>query len=204
MDSESTKDNQGNPAQPGDVIELRVFSDLTLARILAVVVTAAITLNACWISHFARTHSTQAAAQKPDPSSHETEQQSGAAQSTGAGQSKLRSLNIIELMPKMFNLFLGPLAALFFIGMFLPHCSAKSAVPAVLAGVLISVVWNWWQQLFGTDWSPTFTLGIAVPCVGTLFLAAVLGIIVEGTRPKDKGYSWWAVMRRASDEQSRT
>src|SRR5206468_611595 len=41
-----------------------------------------------------------------------------------------RDWNIYDLMPKGFNMFLGPLAGLFFIGMFLPRCSARSAIPA--------------------------------------------------------------------------
>ncbi len=144
----------------------RIFSDLTVARILAVVIAALVTLNASWIPIVAQ-HS---------------------------------SLNIVDLMPKMFNMFLGPLAALFFIGMLLPHCSAKSALPAVGCGLTISVVWNWWQQIFGTTWSPTFTLGIALPCASTLLIAAGFGLLLEGPSSKDNGYSWRAVMSRPSED----
>lgn len=140
----------------------RLISDLTLARVLAVVIAAAVTLNACWIPAVA-----------------------------ASGK-----LNIIDLMPKMFNMFLGPLAALFFIGMFLPHCSARSTIPAVIIGLGTSFVWSWWRDLFGTDYSLTITLAIVVPCVGTLATAALLGALLEGVRPKDNGFSWWAVMRR--------
>lgn len=110
--------------------------------------------------------------------------------------------NIIEMMPKMFNMFLGPLAALFFIGMFLPHCSGKTAVPAVLGGIAVSVVWSWWKEIFGTENSPTFTLAIALPCVASMVFAAVLGLVFEGTSAKDKGHSWWAVMRRPPQSET--
>lgn len=111
-------------------------------------------------------------------------------------------LNIIEMMPKMFNMFLGPLAALFFIGMFLPHCSGRTAVPAVLGGIAVSVVWSWWKEIFGTETSPTFTLAIAVPCLASLLLAALSGLLFEGTAAKDGGNSWWAVMQRESTSAS--
>src|SRR5262249_29831139 len=58
---------------------------------------------------------------------------------------------IIDLMPKMFNMFVGPLAALFFIGMFLPRCTARSALPAVFLGMAVSVTWSWWKEIFKTD-----------------------------------------------------
>ena len=45
---------------------------------------------------------------------------------------RLTEVNIMELMPKGFNMFLGPLAGLFFIGMFLPRCRSRSAIGAVI------------------------------------------------------------------------
>jgi SSS family solute:Na+ symporter len=172
----------------------RLISDLAVARILAVVVTAAITFTACWIPSLAQAPATPIAASK-------TEKSLPASPHTSAdAKPSSRSLNIVELMPKMFNLFLGPLAALFFIGMFLPHCSAKSAVPAVLCGLCVSIVWSWWREIFGTEFRPAFTLAIAVPCVGSVLLASILGALFEGIHPKDNGYCWWAVMRRAPEE----
>jgi Na+/proline symporter len=112
--------------------------------------------------------------------------------------------NIMELMAKGFNMFLGPLAALFFVGMFLPRCTGNSAIPAVLGGLAVSVVWNYWKEinvLLGS-WSPemgvpTFTLAVAVPCLATLLFAAVLSLIVETGGPNSGAqYSWFAVMRR--------
>ncbi|MGE3316554.1 MAG: sodium/solute symporter [Planctomycetaceae bacterium] len=141
----------------------RLISDLALARLLAVLVTAIVTLVACYIPILMQSH------------------------------------NIIEMMPKMFNMFLGPLAALFFIGMFLPHCSARTAVPAVLCGIAVSVIWSWWKEIFGTT-SPTFTLAIALPCTTSVLTAAILGVVFEGTSAKDRGYSWWAVMKRQPND----
>lgn len=111
--------------------------------------------------------------------------------------------NIIELMPRSFNMFLGPMASLFFIGMFLPRCTSRSAVPAVLCGLAISIVWSYWKTLFGTDYEPSFTLAIAVPCVSGFAIAALLGWLIEDGQPHPgQQYIWWEVMRRPLATQS--
>jgi Na+/proline symporter len=110
----------------------------------------------------------------------------------------------MELMAKGFNMFLGPLAALFFIGMFLPRCSSRSAVPAVLSGMAVSIGWSYWKELglyrvVGADAAavPTFTLAVAVPLACALLLAALLGYLVEprGPRPSSR-WTWSAIMRQ--------
>lgn len=104
---------------------------------------------------------------------------------------------IVDLMPRSFNMFLGPLASLFFIGMFLPRCTSRSAIPAALGGLAVAVVWSYWKELFGTTTQPTITLAIAVPCVFAVSTAAVLGWLVESGEPSPgREYVWWAVMRR--------
>ena len=50
-------------------------------------------------------------------------------------------------MPKTFNMFLGPLGSLFLIGMFLPRATGRTATPAVLGAVVVSVVWNYWKEI---------------------------------------------------------
>ena len=135
---------------------------------------------------------------------------------------------IIDMMPKFFNMFLGPLAGLFFIGMFLPWASARSAVPAVLCGLTLSWLWSWWKEIvvwiaknvttqlrdalewswwrefFGGERTPTVLLAVAVPCCTTFFIAAVLSCIIE-RRGANAGaaYAWWPVMRREPDQGER-
>ncbi len=146
----------------------RWLNELTLARVLTVVVTALVTLNACWVEYQARTH----------------------------------QMTIVDLMPKTFNMFVGPLAALFFIGMFLPRCTARSAGTAVIVGLGLSFLWSWWKQLFGTDYTPTILLAIAVPCTVTVLLAAVLGWLLEGSDPhRGRSFTWFAVVRRAKEPE---
>ena len=80
-------------------------------------------------------------------------------------------LTIVDMMPKFFNMFTGPLAALFMIGMFLPRCSAWPALAAACLGVTASVLWSWWKQLMGVDYTPSITLAIAVPWAATMVSA---------------------------------
>jgi len=61
--------------------------------------------------------------------------------------------NIIDMMAPAFNVFLGPLAALFLIGMFL-KCSGRTAISAVLCGLGISFVWSYWKELSTPATSP--------------------------------------------------
>lgn len=130
--------------------------------------------------------------------------------------------NITELMQKGFNIFLGPLAALFFIGMFLPRSTSRSAIPAVLFGLAVSIAWSYWRELrlpemladvlpdyalfqtLGIDKLvgakasvPTFTLAIALPWATTVLTAFLLSLVVE--RPgkhRGRDWTWYAVMRR--------
>src|SRR5579872_3722109 len=112
-----------------------------------------------------------------------------------------RGLTLVDMMPKFFNMFVGPLSALFFIGMFLPRCTSRSAVPAVLAGLTtsiswswfkeISASWSWFRQFFGSHAEPTVFLAIAVPCVATIATALVLSLLIE-RRGAHRGsdYTW--------------
>lgn len=131
-------------------------------------------------------------------------------------------VNILELMPKGFNMFLGPLAGLFFIGMFVPRCRARSAITAVLGGLggsfiwsywyelatltdgwpVLQNIWSFWGQTFGDDAVPTFTLAVAFPFLLTVVLGTVLGLVLEpGGRHRGQDYVWTAVMGR--DERPR-
>jgi len=110
---------------------------------------------------------------------------------------------IVGMMPKFFNMFVGPLSSLFMIGMFFPRCTARSAIPAVIGGFSLSVVWSWWPEIFGTEWRPSFLLAIAVPCVTSLGIAKVLSWIVEpaGVRA-GAGYTWRAIVKRNGRDSS--
>jgi SSS family solute:Na+ symporter len=121
------------------------------------------------------------------------------------------NLSLVDMMPKFFNMFVGPLAALFFVGMFVPRATTRSVLPAVFCGLALSVVWSWWEavatlwpawgEILGKDAAgnfkrPTIFLAIALPCVTTVALGWLLSLLVErGGTNHGSHYTWWAVLR---------
>lgn len=104
---------------------------------------------------------------------------------------------IVGMMPRFFNMFVGPLASLFFIGMFMPRCTARSAIPAVACAMGVSILWSWWPDIFGTESRPSFLLAIAAPCLTSLLVAGLLGRIVERNHNHSGlDYTWWSVVKR--------
>jgi solute:Na+ symporter, SSS family len=118
--------------------------------------------------------------------------------------------NIFDLMPKTFNMFIGPLGSLFLIGMFMPRATGRTATPAVLMAVGVSVLWNYWKEILSIPfvwqfasrvYEKPFDLSImwsyAVACLSGLVFGAVLSLLFEkgGDHP-GRRYTWWAVMQR--------
>jgi len=133
-----------------------------------------------------------------------------------------RGLTLVDMMPKFFNMFVGPLAALFVIGMFLPRCTGRSAIPAVLTGLVVSVAWSWFQEVavvwnrFLTSFAaadeslwrltetraPTPFLAIAVPCLTTIGTALVLSLLVERGPPHaGQEFTWSAIVRGGKSKE---
>ncbi len=104
--------------------------------------------------------------------------------------------NIVDLMPRTFNMFLGPLASLFVMGMFLPRVTARTAVLATLGAVAGSVLWSWWPEITGSAARPTITLAIGLPYLGGFVLAALLSLVLDsGKDHPGRAFTWRAVMR---------
>ena len=109
--------------------------------------------------------------------------------------------NIIEMMAPAFNMFLGPLACLFLIGMFL-KCRANTALWTVFFSMIISFLWSYWPDLsarfdLGSTFKPSITLTTAVPYLGGFAIAAVLTLLFDrGVSHPGFEYTWRAVMRR--------
>ncbi len=109
--------------------------------------------------------------------------------------------NILEMMAPAFNMFLGPLASLFLIGMFL-KCTARSLIPAVLCSLAISFVWSYWKELFGTEKQPTFTLTTAIPYLSSYLIAAFLSLFGDrNSNHPGLAYTWKAVMSRPDENE---
>lgn len=107
-------------------------------------------------------------------------------------------LTIIDLMPRFFNLFVGPLAGLFFVGMFLPRCTSRSISLGVLSGILVSVLWAWGKDIFQLQAGPTILLAIAVPCLTTVLGSALFSLFLEDGKPHPgQEYTWWNVVKKA-------
>ncbi len=106
--------------------------------------------------------------------------------------------NFIDLMQKAYNFLLGPLGALFFIGMFLPRCSARSATPATGVGLAVGLLLAYWKQLFREDFSPYWV----IPCsAGASFaVAAVLGLF----EPRHPATLTWRAVVRGDDQPTTT
>jgi SSS family solute:Na+ symporter len=105
-------------------------------------------------------------------------------------------LTLISMMPKFFNLFVGPLSALFFIGMFLPRCTARSALGAVVTGLTASIFWSWYREIFGVERGPTIFLAIAVPWFTSVATAFVLSFLIErGGAHAGQGFTWFAIVK---------
>jgi SSS family solute:Na+ symporter len=107
-----------------------------------------------------------------------------------------RDLSIVDMMPKFFNMFVGPLAGMFFVGMFLPRCSSKAVIPGVLTGITVSILWSWWEVIVDPEVKLSIALSTAVPYATTIVVSAVIGLIApEQDREKAARYSWWTIAR---------
>ena len=129
---------------------------------------------------------------------------------TVAALSASSGKNIFDLMPKTFNMFIGPLGSLFLIGMFLPRATARTALPAVLGAVGVSVIWNYWKAILSLPFiwplasrcfEKPFDLSImwayAVACLSGLAFAVILSVLFEKGGPHPgQDYTWYAIMKR--------
>ena len=106
-------------------------------------------------------------------------------------------LTLIDMMPKFFNMFVGPLASLFFIGMFLPRCTARSAVPAAMVGLVVSIIWSWFfKRVFQTERDPTPFLAICVPWLSSIATAFILSFLIERGGPHaGHAYTWFSIVK---------
>jgi len=109
------------------------------------------------------------------------------------------SVNIVELMSKTFNLFVGPLATLFFVGMFIRRAGPVGAIGGCLGALAVTIIWNYWRELFHTEAAPTFTLAIAVPLLSGLLLAWLLSWVFPAVDDRPSLWTWKAVMSRLSE-----
>ena len=129
-------------------------------------------------------------------------------------------LTIFDMLPKMFNLFLGPLSAMFMVGMLVPRARARTMLAAVTVALIFSFCWSWWPEIgrtlqwmglesLGNRWlnvfgfdakgmprQPTVMLAVAAPCVVGFGVAWLLSWFESGGDHPGREYTWWNVTRR--------
>jgi SSS family solute:Na+ symporter len=106
-------------------------------------------------------------------------------------------MNIYDLMPPAFNVFLGPLGAIFLIGLFQPRVTARTILFSIAATLFVSFLWNYDFLVFGTQFNLSLCGAIAVPCTFGFVLAAILSLFLDsGDDHRGRRFTWWAVMQR--------
>ncbi|GAB4153338.1 MAG: sodium:solute symporter [Planctomycetaceae bacterium] len=108
-----------------------------------------------------------------------------------------KGTDIITLCQKGFNCFLGPLGAVFVLGMFSKTVTAKSMVPALLIGEVVGVMLSYCNEIFGFNYSTH----LVVP--GSWLVTILLGLIFAyclGTRVNEEQFqmTWSQVTKKQS------
>jgi SSS family solute:Na+ symporter len=114
-----------------------------------------------------------------------------------AAMAQQSAMNIFDLMPKAFNVFLGPLGTLFLIGLFQPRVTARTIRLSLSATLIVSFLWNYSGVLFGKEYALSICGAIAVPCTFGFVFSAILSTVLEsGEDHHGRRFTWWAVMKR--------
>lgn len=133
---------------------------------------------------------------------------------------------IFDMLPKMFNLFLGPLASLFMVGMFVRRARARTVLGTVTFTLAFSILWSWWAEvgyafqflkslglpdfseawfgIFGQDRvgdllvprRPTPLLAIACPCVVGILVGKLLSLRESLDEHPGTAYTWKEIMKK--------
>jgi solute:Na+ symporter, SSS family len=111
---------------------------------------------------------------------------------------------LVTMMPKFFNMFIGPLAGMFVIGMFCRRARTRSALCAALVGIPVAVLWSWWPQITGSKVEPAWALSIALPCVATITVGFLLSFFEERSPHAGEDYTWRSIIRRIPGDPPET
>ena len=107
--------------------------------------------------------------------------------------------DIISLAQKGFNCFLGPLGALFVLGMFVKRATPVAVIPALILGEITGVCASYSTELFGVDFSTHLVIGLA--WLVTFFTALLIGFLHyqftgEQASDKQQTFMWRAVVNK--------
>jgi SSS family solute:Na+ symporter len=98
-----------------------------------------------------------------------------------------KGTDIITLCQKGFNCFLGPLGAMFVLGMWSKRATAASVIPAVIVGELFGVCASYSQELFNVAYSTH--LVVPGSWLVTLVAAYLLSLVLR-TQASDEAQQW--------------
>lgn len=98
-----------------------------------------------------------------------------------------KGTDIITLCQKGFNMFLGPLGALFVLGMFSRTATSATVLPAVMIGELVGICSSYSEELFAMP----FSTHLVVPAswLATIVTSLVLGLLLQ-TRVTNEQQRW--------------
>lgn len=91
--------------------------------------------------------------------------------------------NIVELQFRSFNCVLGPLGAVFMVGMFFRHVGQRAALTAGLVGVVAGMHFAYGEALFGVQ-GPSAFLIVPLSWAITFGLAYLIGFLYPRPRPE--------------------
>lgn len=110
-----------------------------------------------------------------------------------------KGTNIIDLCQKGFNCFLGPLGALFLLGMFSRSATPATVIPAVVVGEVVGICTSYSSELFGPNYAFSTHLVVPTAWLSTLAVSHVLSLVL-GTRADDEQANWmWRRVLRGPD-----
>jgi SSS family solute:Na+ symporter len=134
---------------------------------------------------------------------------------------------IFDMLPRMFNMFLGPLACMFLMGMFFPRATSGVVLAAAMLTQVFSSAWSWWGEvpvllnavglsgwaetwgtILGVDAAgklktPSIMLAVAVPAVVGLGGGWLLSRLFGRADHPGTAYTWRAVMQRPIPAETR-
>lgn len=106
--------------------------------------------------------------------------------------------NIIDLSVRVFNLFLGPMASLFIVGIFIPRAGGLAAALATLCGIVVALSICFWGDL-SRVWpavfvggGPSMLLVVPITTTVTVIVASLLSLVLPPADARRiQGHTWW-------------
>jgi SSS family solute:Na+ symporter len=147
----------------------------------------------------------------------------------GAAAFAIRSGHtIFDMMPRMFNMFLGPLAAMFILGMFCRRMTAGVILPVIIITQLFSTLYSWWAEIpwlcqqvgltrLAEYWptilgtyvdshgvlklhAPSVMLAVGLPCLVGIGLGWLASLVAGRSEHAGTKFTWRDVLNRPLQE----